>query len=208
MADGLFWAEFGVKMAFACFLICIGLLFTIRRRSKEQEQRYFFIGVACFAFLSSLTRIFFLVTDFQPESSDLYNLFWKLAGIASLAALVIITLLIETYFVKTWYIFTAFGLLGIVILIFANIALARQLMMPIYLIIGVEIFSLYLFVAIKSPGTIRTKALLMILSLAIFTVGIILDSESFMEPLVGFDTGLIGAVCMWIGLGAYLKLNL
>ena len=208
MADNLFWVEFGVKVAFACFLICMGLLFVIRRRSKEREQGYFFIGVASFAFLSSLTRIFFLITDFQVEPSDIYNLFWKLATIASLAALVLIAILIETYFVKTRYVFTMFGLLGIGIIILANIALARQLLMPIYLIIGVEILSLYLYVAIKSPGTIRTKALLMIVSLIIFTLGIILDSESIMQPLVGFDTGIIGAICMWIGLGAYLKLNL
>ena len=208
MVDNLFWAEFGIKVAFACFLIFMGLLFVHKERSKEQEQRYFFIGIASFAFMSSLTRIFFLITDFQEETSDIYSIFWKLASIASLVALILIALLIETYFVKTHYIFTGVALLGIIVIIFANIELARQLLMPFYLIIGVEIFSLYVYVAIKSPGTIRTRALLMIVSLIIFTLGIILDSESIMIPLVGFDTGIIGAICMWIGLGTYLKLNL
>jgi hypothetical protein len=208
MADELFWAEFGVKAVFAGFLICMGLLAIRKSGQKEQEQRYFFVGIAIFAFMSSLTRIFFLVTDFQVEFSAIYDLFWKLASIASLAALILIAVLIETYFVKTRYIFTGIAAFGVVIIIFADITLARQLLMPFYLIIGVEIFSLYAYVALKSPGTIRTKALLMIVSILIFTLGIVLDSESIMQPLVGFDTGIIGAICMWIGLGAYLKLNL
>jgi hypothetical protein len=208
MADELFWAEVGVKAAFAGFLICMGLLAIRNSRQKEQEQRYFLVGIAVFAFMSSLTRIFFLITDFQVEFSGIYDLFWRLATIASLAALILIAILIETYFVKTRYIFTVIAALGVVAIIFADIALARQLLMPFYLIIGVEIFSLYVYVAIKSPGTIRTKALLMIVSLFVFTLGIILDAESIMQPLVGFDIGIIGAICMWIGLGLYLKLNL
>jgi len=208
MADELFWAEFGIKAIFAGFLICMGLL-AIRKSGKiEQERRFFFIGIAIFAFMSSVTRIFFLVSDFQVEFSEIYNLFWKLASIASLAALILIAILIETYFVKTRYIFTSIGAFGVIIIIFADVILARQLMVVFYLIIGVEIFSLYAYVAIKSPGTIRSKALLMIVSIIIFTLGILLDSESIMQPLVGFDTGIIGAICMWIGLGAYLKLNL
>ena len=208
MVDELFWAEFGVKAVFAGFLICMGLLAVKKAGQKEQEQRYFFVGIAIFAFMSSLTRIFFLVTDFQVEFSQIFDLFWRLATIASLVALILIAVLIETYFVKTRYIFTVIAAFGVIIIIFADIALARQLLMPFYLIIGVEIFSLYAYVAIKAPGTIRTKALLMIVSLVIFTVGIILDAESIMQPLIGFDIGIIGAICMWIGLGAYLKMNL
>ncbi len=208
MADELFWAEFGVKAGFAVFLICMGLLGIRKGVQKEQEHPYLLVGITIFAFLSSLTRIFFLITDFQVEPSGIYDLFWKLASIASLAGLILIAILIETYFVKTRYIFTGIAALGVIIIIFADIALARQLMMPFYLIIGVEIFSLYAYVAIKSPGAIRTRALLMIVGIIIYTFGIILDSESIMQPLVGFDTGIIGAICMWIGLGYYLKLNL
>ena len=208
MADELFWAEFGVKVGFAVFLICMGLLAIRKSSQKEQEYRYLLVGIAVFAFLSSLTRIFFLITDFQIEPSGMYDLFWKLAAIASLTGLILIAILIETYFVKTRYIFTGIAALGVIVIIFADITLARQLMMPFYLIMGVEIFSLYAYVALKSPGMVRKKALLMILSLGIFTLGIILDAESIMQPLVGFDTGIIGAICMWIGLGSYLRLNL
>jgi hypothetical protein len=208
MADELFWAEVGVKAAFAGFLIFMGLLAIKKLRQKEQAQRYLLMGIAVFAFLSSLTRIFFIVTDFQVEPSEIYDIFWKLASIASLIGLILIAILIETYFVKTRYIFTGIATLGVIIIIFADIELARQLIMPFYLIIGVEIFSLYTYVAIKSPGTIRTRALLMIVGMIIYTVGIIFDSESIMQSLVGFDTGIIGAICMWIGLGLYLQLNL
>jgi hypothetical protein len=208
MADELFWAEFGVKAAFAGFLIFMGLLAIKKSRQKEQEQRYLLFDISVFAFLSALTRIFFLVTDFQIEPSETYDIFWKLASIASLMGLILIAVLIETYFVKTRYIFTGIAALGVIVVIFVNIAIARQLMMPFYLIIGVEIFSLYTYVAIKSPGTIRTRALLMIVGMTIYTVGIIFDSESIMQSLVGFDTGIIGAILMWFGLGLYLQLNL
>ena len=205
----LFWAEFWAKALFAGFLVVMGVIFLKRGLGGEEmkSQKYFKYGLAMFALMTSLTRSFFLVTDFHVEGTGIYNLFWRSAVVSSLIALIFITLVIETYLVKTKYFFTIVGIIGIVLIIFVDIPLVRQLNIPFYLLIGGEIFILYLYIAIKSPNPLRTKSLLMILSLAVFSAGIVFDSESFIVPFFGIDLGLVGVVLMWIGLGAYLKLN-
>lgn len=209
LSDILFWAEFWIKVAFTCFLIIAGIVFIKRQRTEDElkSQRYFRLGIAMFAFMASLQRIFFLITDFQVEYSDIYNIFWKLAVGASMIALIFITLVVETYFVKTKYVFSGIGVIGTILIIFVDIPLARQLNIPLYLLLGGEIFILYLYIAIKSPGILRKKSLLMLFSLLIFSVGILLDAESVMIPLFGVDLGIVGTIFMWIGLGSYLKLN-
>ena len=159
------------------------------------------------ALMSSLTRIFFLVTDFEASDTTLvYTTFWKMATFSSFIALVFIALVLETYSVKSRYIGTIIATIGAVSILFVEIAMARILVIPIYVIIGLEVFILYLYVAIKSPGDLRKRALFMIMSLLIFTIGVFLDSD-FMATLFGFDTGIIAAGLMGIGVGWYLKLN-
>jgi len=210
LSEILFWAEFGVKLGLICFLFIVGVIF-INKKIKEDEtkgQRFFSLGIAMLAFMSGLTRIFFVISDFYAEYTGTWNLLWRMATGSSFIAVIFIALVIETYLVKTKYLCSCIGIVGTIIIIFVNVDLARTLMAPIYLIIGAEIVLLYLYVAYKSPGTLRTKALLMILSLIIFLAGVIFDSSSLMESLgFGFDTGIIGASLMWIGLGSYLKLN-
>ena len=201
--------ELVVKVGLAGFLIIIGILFLKKKLGEEEtkSQKYFFIGIAMLALMSSLTRIFFLFTDYLVRDTPIYNLFWKLAVVSSFSALIFIALVVETYLVKSKYVCSAVGIVGTILIIFLNLELARQLMAVIYLIIGFEIFLLYLYVAYKSPGMLRRKSLLMILSMLIFLVGVIFDSESVWEGIIPFDMGLIGAILMWIGLGYYLKLN-
>ena len=209
MTDTLFWAEFWVKLAFACFLILAGAMFFKKGWTGEAEggEKYFKIGIGTFAVFSSLTRIFFLITDFNVEGSDIFNLFWKLATASSFIAMIFIELVIETYLVKSRYVFTAISIIGTILIIVLDIPLARQLLLPVFLLIGLELFILYLYVSIKSPGTIRRRSLLMIMGLFIFMVGILLDSTAFQGYVGGFDTGVFGALLMWGGLGLYLKLN-
>lgn len=210
MADELFWAEFWLKVGFAIFLIIGGSIF-IRRGVLETEmksRRHIKYGIAMFALLTSLTRIFFLFSDFQLEDSLAYNIFWRSAVISSMLALVFIIILIETYLLKTYYICTAIGIVGIVAILIVDIPIVQLLNIPLYIILGGEILLLYLYIAIKSAGTsLRTKSLLMILSLVIFSAGILFDSESFTSVAFGTDLGLVGTILMWVGLGWYLKLN-
>ncbi len=206
--DILFWAEFWVKLAFAVFMFVLGVVF-IRKGLEEKEmksQRYFKYGLAMFALMTGLTRLFFLGSDFQVPDSDIYNILWKCAALSSMIALVFITILIETYLVKTRYICTIVGIIGTIALLIVDIPTGRTLNIPLYIVLGGEILALYLYLIIKSPGELRTRSMYMLLGIIIFTVGLFLDSE-FMMGILGFDSGIIAAILMWIGLGYYLKLN-
>ncbi len=201
--------EFWIKVAFTIFMLIMGIIF-LGKGIKEEEmksQKYFKYGLAMFALLTSVTRAFFLLSDFETVGTDSYNLFWKVAVISSMAALIFITLVIEKYLVKTYYIFTMIGIIGAGIIMFVDVPLATLLNVPLYLALGGEVFVLYIYLAIKSPGTLRTKSLLMLLSLLIFSAGILFDSESVTNALVGADLGFVGAILMWIGLSVYLRLN-
>ncbi len=213
----IFWIEFCLKGAFTCFLIIMGLIF-LRKGFAEKElesKRYFKLGIAMLAIMFSLTRIFFLVTDLIVEkiitTQAYYDLFWRMATISSFFALIFIAIVLETYMVKSKYIFTGIATIGTILLFFVSIEFARSILMPLlYVIIGGEIFLLYLYIAIKSPGDLRKRALLMVLSLLIFTFGITLDTQIVKDIFVNlglFDPGVIAVIFMWAGLGIYLKLN-
>jgi hypothetical protein len=204
------WAEFWVKLVFAAFMLVMGIIFLRKGFIEEEEvegQKYFKLGLAMFALMTAMTRIFFLISDYQVLGTKMYNLFWKLAVISSFIALIFIMLVIETYLVKTKYIFSIIGILGAVTVSILDIPLAQILNIPLFLVLGGEIFALYLYLTVKSPGELRTKSLLMLISLLVFSAGLLFDAESFSFALFGADLGLVGAILMWAGLGYYLKLN-
>ncbi len=204
------WAEFWVKAVFAAFMLVMGFIFLRKGFIQEEEmkgQKYFKFGVAMFALMTAVTRIFFLISDYQVIGTDIYNLFWKLAVISSFIALIFIMIVIETYLVKTKYIFTVIGIIGAITVSIVDIPLAQILNLPLFLVLGSEIFALYLYLSIKSPGELRTKSILMLISLLVFSAGLLFDAESFSFALFGADLGLVGAILMWAGLGSYLKLN-
>jgi len=188
----------------------MGILF-LRKGFMEEEdmksQKYFKFGLAMFALMTSVTRTFFLISDYQMPDTHIYNIFWKSAVISSFIALIFIMLVVETYLVKTKYIFTAIGIIGAITVMIVDIPTAQILNIPLYLALGGEVFALYFYLIIKSPGNLRTRSLLMLISLLIFSAGLLFDAESFSFALFGTDLGLVGAILMLAGLGYYLKLN-
>ncbi len=204
------WAEFWVKVVFAAFMLVMGFIFLRKGFVDEEEvegQKYFKFGVAMFALMTGMTRIFFLISDYQVPDTDMYNLFWKLAAVSSFIALIFIMIVIETYLVKTKYIFSAIGIIGTVIVSVVDISLAQILNFPLFLLLGGEVIVLYIYLTVKSSGDLRKKALLNLISLLIFAGGCLFDAESLTFTLFGADLGLVGAILMWLGLGYYLKLN-
>ena len=208
--------EYWVKVTFAVFMFIMGIIFIGKglREREMKSQRYFKFGLAMFALMTSVTRMFFLFSDFEIRGTDIYNFYWKAAVISSIIALVFIVLVVETYLVKTKYVFSAIGMIGAVLIILVDIPTAALLNIPLYFALGGIIFVLYIYVAYKSPGTLRKKSLLMLLSLLIFFAGILFDSESLFGfvggvegAILNIDLGIVGAICMWVGLGAYLKFN-
>ena len=70
----------------------------------------------------------------------------------------------------------------------------------------VDIMGVYIYVAWKSEGEPRQKAIRSFTGILILVLGILIDG-TLVADLVGFDTGIIGAILMIVGLGLYFITN-
>ncbi|MHA1299708.1 MAG: hypothetical protein ACTSO9_09755 [Candidatus Helarchaeota archaeon] len=206
--DTLFWAEF-VSKIILIIVLCLGGSLFLHKSIKKAEissQKYLFLGIALFGYSFALTRFFFLITDFLGETHPDYLLFWKLAFISTLIAILFLELIIETYLVKTYYIFSAICIFGLILLLVVDLNTARIISYPLTSIFLVNIIGIYVYVGITSEGDPRTKAFLSCIGILILVVGVAVDG-TFAKTLLGFDAGIIGAVIMIVGISLYFKAN-
>ena len=187
---------------------CIGGTFLIFKGSKAEEigQQYFFYGIGLFGYLYALTRIGFLISDFTRDNAILFPIFWRLAQIISLIALLILVLVLEKYVVKTKYIFTIICAIGTVLTAVLQRDVAKIIIIIISVIVLIVILSIYLYIGKKSQGAARIKAFKCAISIFMLAAGIFIEG-SFGSTLLGFDTGILGTVIMTIGIGYYFIIN-
>jgi hypothetical protein len=146
------------------------------------------------------------MSDFVGETSFLYSFYWRIGTIFILAALLILTLILETYVVKTKYGFSILAATGTIFSIFLEIDLARIVSSITGLIISVIIFSIYVYVAKKSDGASRVKAVKYAICIFLLAFGHLMDS-TYASAFFGFDTGIIAMVLMIMGITYYFELN-
>ncbi|MHA1377155.1 MAG: hypothetical protein ACTSRG_02120 [Candidatus Helarchaeota archaeon] len=206
--DTLFYAELIAKIVLIIVLCIGGVIFLIKALKKAEisSQKYLYLGIALFGFSFALTRYFFIVTDFLGESNPGYLFYWRLAFITTLIALLFLEIVIETYLVKTYYIFSILCAIGIFSLFILDLNAARILSYILTSILMVNIVAIYIYVGKSSEGEPRTKAFLSCLGILLLAFGVVVDG-TFAASLLGFDAGIIGAIIMIFGLGLYFKAN-
>lgn len=213
----IFLIEFLVKFLLVIMLF-FGSSYILLKGIKKAEAKgtkYFNAGIAAFGYMYAFTRIFFLVTDFyvffvlggtESLGDPMYLIFWKLASISSLIALIFFEIVLETYLVKTKYIFTGLAILATILVVILPISLARIVVNPVMILLLGHVIGLYLYVAVKSSGEVRNKAIYCIIGIGLLAAGVLIDG-SFMINIFGLDTGFIGGILMNIGLGMYFLTN-
>jgi len=186
---------------------CIGGTFLIYRGAKAEEigQQYFFFGLGLFGYLYAVARISFVISE-SIDDDILIPIFWRLGHVISFTALLILILVLERYIVKTKYIFTIICAIGIVLVVVLQEDLARIVIAIIPTMVMIVILSIYLFVAKKSQGPPRVKAIKSAISIFTLVVGIFIEG-SFGSALLGFNTGILGTLVMIIGISYYFKTN-
>jgi hypothetical protein len=207
MQDFLPTLELILKILFP-IICCIGGTFLIFKGAKAEEvgQKYFFSGLGLFGYLYALTRISFLISDFTIDDPNLYPIFWRLASVISLIALLILILVLERYVVKTKYIFTILCVIGTVLTAVLQEDVARIIVVIVSGIVLIVILSIYLYIGKKSQGAPRLKALKCAISILILVFGVFIEG-SFGRTLLGFDTGIIGTLIMIMDISYYFKIN-
>ncbi|MGQ4876024.1 MAG: hypothetical protein ACP6IY_18315 [Promethearchaeia archaeon] len=161
---------------------------------------YFAYGVV--SLMLGLTRIFFIVAVYIPENYDFYTTFGYISGISGMIFWLYI---IETYLVKkTKKIFTiicsislsisSIALFGVVS---RNFALDIQfLLLPFALAV---IVLLYIYMIVKTTGTVRVKAIWVLVGLALIAVAQVLDGQDFISAYPNFPL-IIAPLIMMAGI--------
>jgi hypothetical protein len=158
-----------------------------------------------FGYFYGLARSFFLATDFIEDPSLPYSIFWRIATVFILVALLILVLILETYVVKTKYIFTVIGVIGLIFAVALKIETARWVTAVFGGISTLVIFSIYLYIVKKSVGKSRVNAMIYAICILLMAFGHFMDGI-YATALLGFDAGIIATSLMTIGIVYYLKL--
>ena len=171
---------------------------------EKSGQKYFFLGIAIFGYVFAVTRALFLYTDHIGSGNPSYDFLWRLAWVMSLVSITAIVIVIETYIMKTKYIFTIIAFIGIGLTIFLAISDVRYINAAVSAILLVDILAAYTYVAVKSEGELRNRALKSFLGISLVAIGLVIDG--FSDQLFGgMDLSVIGASLMIIGLILYIK---
>ncbi|MHA1294895.1 MAG: hypothetical protein ACTSQJ_19850 [Promethearchaeota archaeon] len=179
-----------------CWFIVIGLFFLafilffskgLKTELKSLKMSYFAYGVV--SLMLGLTRIFFIVAVYIPENYDFYTTLGYISGISGMIFWLYI---VETYLVKkTKRIFTIICSISLSISIIALFgAVSRDLALDIQFILLpfalAVIVLLYIYMIVKTTGTVRVKAIWVLVGLALIAVAQVLDGQDFISAFPNF----------------------
>jgi hypothetical protein len=164
-------------------IVVIGITFLFIQ-SRSGEKNKFLLGATIFLILYGICRVFFFLDDFSPLGS----IYWLLGAEFGIISLTFLIFIIERFvFQKSKYAFTISGSIGIILYsIFMvqqsieTIALLQMIFLPL---IAVIIPLIYLYIALKSAGEPRKKALIIFFGIILLMMGNIFHFTEFKTSL-------------------------
>jgi hypothetical protein len=159
-----------IAMVIGAFLVGLYVLLASRNEEKSLSSKYF-IGIAIFSILFGTARLIYLIHDyFAPDSLDL--ILWKVATSTAFTGFIILVYTIETHvYKKTKRIFSVFGACLLVVVIFAELPIARIAVYignPVLMIIP---FMIYIIIYKNATGVVRKRALIILIGILFLAVG-------------------------------------
>jgi len=193
-----FWTEkFPFWLGWIIFTLIVGVIFIIRGKKTSAEiksQKAVYYDAALFFFGYSFTRVFFLFSDVERMSngqSQWYQSLVLIAYIFSTGAMSILIYSIERFLLtKTKKIFSIITFTGtgvmIVLLVLTLIgtdviSFARILTTVTSTAAALVIGVLYLYLIIKTSGTLRRNSLFSFFGILILMIGILLDMDALVQ---------------------------
>ena len=164
-------------------------LFLIKSSKVEMKsQKMLYIGYGTFGLFFGISRIFFILGFFNPES---YDFFTTLGYITGSIGIIIWLYILETFMIKqTKRIFLIMSLISFGISLIALVGLTDQYVALnlIYITLPISlgaILILYIYLIIKTTGTIRKKASWLLIGLLLIMIGYTMDTEYFLSNFQG-----------------------
>ncbi len=162
--------------------VLLGILMLRLLKGKETKARVFFIGTILFFFTHAACRtLYWLDTEVVHEQTLYY-----LGTFLGLLCVEFIVVAIEmTVFTRSHHFFTIYGIAGLTVMavdVFIRVEVAgmnliiwaQTAMLPV--LAGIIIL-VFLNLAIKSAGRVRTAAIVMVIAIALFGLGEMANSS-------------------------------
>jgi len=169
------------------------IVFWIKSKGSElKAQKMFFIGLIGFFICWGLMRVFFLVSNiYEGIDLFLYSTYWRIASSIGILALLCILIVMESYLVKSKYIFSIITIIGLILAIFLPLEpekitgarLATYIFLPAG---GISILGLYLYLYIKLTGKARHETGFITTGIALIFLGYLVSIE-FVQTFIPLE---------------------
>ena len=216
--------ELWVALRITATVLCIvfaGYFWNRRRKTEFKATRMILLGQGLFVFCFGLTRSLFIISDyFNPEfpielviyhDMALSFLFWKIATLVGILGIICLLVVIETYLVKTRYLFTIIATAGsIVALVSQDINFSRwttYITLPVAMIGAIF---MYFYLVYRESGIIRKKAGISIIGLFLLGTGTLFGTTAGINTLkmiFGAFPEFIPVIIIVSGLTIYTFIN-
>ncbi len=215
---------YGLDVAARTLVIVFSFIFAFyfwRRRSELEmkSSRMVFLGQGLFIFCYGITRLLFL---FQLYFKDDYyvsifpdpalsDLIWKVSTAIGILSMVFLLVVIETYLVKSRYVFSLIALVGCVLSLVLPVETARIVTYIALPLAMIGIIALYAYLFFKSSGELRKKVSWSLNGFIIFGIGVVIDTEygkSILSGWLGIVPPFLAEVLMIVGLAIYTYYNI
>lgn len=160
------------------FLLAFVMLQKYTKIELEFTKKYF-RGLILFLFVHAVCRIFYLLHDFYFPTEQIW---WEIGALLGLLSITLLIMAVEsTIFKQTRHILTIIGVVGLILMTIQIILIATDNELTVNLsqivqyavvsTLGLFMLFIYIYVAIKSTGNIRSSAVLMAIGILIFELG-------------------------------------
>ncbi|MHA1129950.1 MAG: hypothetical protein ACTSQI_05115 [Candidatus Helarchaeota archaeon] len=215
---------YGLDVAARTLVIVFSFIFAVffwRRRSELEmrSSRMVFLGQGMFVGCYGVTRLFFLFQLYFKEgyyvdifpNAVMSDIIWKISTAIGILAIVFLLIVIETYLVKSRYIFSLVALVGCILSLILPVDDARIVTYIALPIAMIGVIALYAYLFFKSSGELRKKVSWSLNGFIIFGVGVVIDTEfgkNFLLNWIGIVPPFLAEVLMIVGLAIYTYYNI
>lgn len=162
-------------------------------KSRLKTAKMIYLGYAIFGICFAITRIWFIIAVIEADAcTDCYDLYTSLGYIFGIIGILFWLAVVETYMIpqtkRVFTIITIGAFIIVLITLFSPTSRYFALTM-IYILLPFSvgaIILLYIYIIIKSTGSVRKRAIWLFVGLVFIAIGYMMDSEAFVGAVPGF----------------------
>ena len=171
--------------------ISIVFLFLMSKK-EEKGQKYFYLGLFSFNICWSFLHLMFKLGGVFDYGMFFYGILWKTGAIFGIIGLLSLLVAIETYVIKSKYVFTIITFIGFILVLIlpygdgiTGARLATYITLPAG---AISILILYSYLVTKLAGKPRRDTIYILAGFLILFKGYLLDTDIFSDiPILNWD---------------------